>query len=79
MANFTSSVNGLTATFTDSSTDSDGTIASRSWAFGDCTTSTETNPSKTYTAAGTYNVTLTVTDNAGGTNSKTSPVTVERR
>ena len=38
VANFSSSVSGLTATFTDSSTDSDGTIASRSWNFGDGTT-----------------------------------------
>lgn len=63
VANFSAS--GLTVQFTDSSTDSDGTIASRSWNFGDGTTSTATNPSKTYAAGGTYNVTLTVTDNAG--------------
>ncbi|WP_170113449.1 proprotein convertase P-domain-containing protein [Ahniella affigens] len=75
-ANFTFSSSGLTATFTDSSTDSDGTISSRSWNFGDGTTSTATSPSKTYAAAGTYNVSLTVTDNAGATNTKTSAVTV---
>ncbi|MFQ6311504.1 proprotein convertase P-domain-containing protein, partial [Lysobacter capsici] len=55
---------------------SDGSIASRSWSFGDGTTSTATNPSKTYAAAGTYTVTLTVTDNGGATNTKTSTVTV---
>ncbi|MBL8298703.1 MAG: S8 family serine peptidase [Rhodanobacteraceae bacterium] len=76
VANFTSSVSGLTANFTDTSTDSDGTIASRSWNFGDSTTSTATNPSKTYTAAGTYTVTLTVTDNGGASNTKSSSVTV---
>ena len=75
-ANFSASVSGLTVTFTDSSTDSDGSIASRSWNFGDSTTSTATNPSKTYSAAGTYTVTLTVTDNNGATNTKTSSVTV---
>ncbi|MGH8077649.1 MAG: M20/M25/M40 family metallo-hydrolase, partial [Lysobacter sp.] len=48
VANFTSSVSGLTVAFTDTSTDSDGSIASRSWNFGDSTTSTATNPSKTY-------------------------------
>jgi PKD repeat protein len=76
VANFSSATNGLTATFTDSSTDSDGSIASRSWNFGDGTTSTATNPSKTYAAAGTYTVTLTVTDNAGATNTRTASVTV---
>ena len=75
-ANFSSSTSGLTATFTDSSGDSDGTIASRSWNFGDSTTSTATNPSKTYSAAGTYSVSLTVTDNGGTSNTVTKSVTV---
>ena len=75
-ANFSSSASGLTVNFTDSSTDSDGTIASRSWAFGDGTTSTATNPSKTYSAAGTYTVTLTVTDDDGASTTKTASVTV---
>jgi PKD repeat protein len=76
VANFSFSTSTLTATFSDSSTDSDGTIASRSWNFGDSTTSTATNPSKTYAAAGTFNVTLTVTDNGGATNSIIKSVTV---
>jgi len=76
VANFSSSVSGLTVSFTDTSSDSDGSIASRSWNFGDGTTSTATNPSKTYSAAGTYTVTLTVTDDDGATNAKSSQVTV---
>jgi serine protease len=76
VANFTSSVNGLTVQFTDTSTDSDGSIASRSWNFGDGSSSTQANPSKTYAAAGTYTVTLTVTDDDGATNTKTTSVTV---
>ena len=76
VANFTSSVSGLTVNFTDTSTDSDGSIAARSWNFGDGTTSTATNPGKTYSAAGTYSVSLTVTDNGGASNTRTSSVTV---
>ncbi|MBT2144318.1 MULTISPECIES: protease pro-enzyme activation domain-containing protein [unclassified Rhodanobacter] len=76
VANFSDSASGLTVNFTDSSTDSDGTIASRSWNFGDGSTSTATNPSHTYAAAGTYSVSLTVTDNGGATNTKTQSVTV---
>ena len=75
-ASFTSSVSGLTASFTDTSTDSDGSIASRSWNFGDGGTSTATNPSRTYAAAGTYTVTLTATDNGGASNTATRTVTV---
>jgi len=75
-ANFSFTTSGLTANFTDSSSDSDGTISSRSWTFGDGGTSTATNPSHTYAAAGTYSVTETVTDNGGATGSKTSSVTV---
>ena len=63
-ADFTFSVSGLTANFTDVSTDSDGTIASRSWNFGDGGSSASQNPSHTYASGGDYTVTLTVTDNS---------------
>ncbi|SFS03693.1 serine protease [Dyella sp. OK004] len=76
-ANFSFTTSGLTANFTDSSTDSGGTISSHSWTFGDNGTSTATNPSHTYAAGGTYSVTETVTDSVSGKNSsKTSSVTV---
>jgi len=75
-ANFTFTTNLLQATFTDASTDSDGTIVSYSWNFGDGSTSTAQNPVHTYAANGSYSVTLTVTDNDGGTDSVTKTVSV---
>lgn len=76
VAQFSFTTSGLAATFTDSSTDADGTIASRTWSFGDGTTSTATNPTKTYAADGTYPVSLAVTDNGGASGSTSRQVTV---
>ena len=59
----------LTVTFTDLST---GNPTQWVWNFGDDATSTEQNPDHTYTAPGTYTVTLTVT-NAGGSDPETKP------
>ncbi|WP_237706793.1 PKD domain-containing protein [Kribbella flavida] len=58
------------------STDPDGTIQSYHWSFGDGATSVSPNPTHQYAAAGTYSVTLTVTDNSGGTGQRTQDVTV---
>ena len=75
-ANFSFTTSGLTANFTDSSSDVGGTITGHSWTFGDGGTSTATSPSHTYAANGTYSVTETVTDSGGKTASKTSSVAV---
>lgn len=58
--------------------DTDGTIVSYAWNFSDDTTLTETDALTThiYTEDGTYNVTLTVTDDDGLTNSTWKTVTV---
>jgi len=47
-----------------------------SWDFGDGTTSTDQNPSHSYTIEGIYTTTLTVTDSQGTTAKATVPVTV---
>ncbi len=75
-ADFTVSTTDLTADFTDQSSDPDGTVESWSWDFGDGATSTAQNPSHTYDADGTYTVTLTVTDDAGATDTASQDVTV---
>lgn len=66
VANFTalptSTSPGLPVNFTDSST---GNVASWSWSFGDGTGSSTQNPTKSYAADGTYNVSLTVSNPAG--------------
>jgi PKD repeat protein len=76
-ADFSSSCTFLSCDFNSSdSSDSDGTIASRAWSFDDGATSTDTNPSHTFAAGGSYDVVLTVTDNQGGTDSMLTTVTV---
>ena len=66
-ASFNHTCTDLRCDFTDTSADSDGTIASWSWEFGGGDLSSNPNPSHTYPAAGTYTVTLRVTDNEGAT------------
>ena len=61
-ANTGSGAAPLTINFTSTATDSDGTIQSYSWDFGDGYTSNTQNPSHTFSNPGTYNVTLEATD-----------------
>ncbi|MDK1287842.1 S8 family serine peptidase [Pseudoalteromonas umbrosa] len=72
VANFSFSTNGLTATFTNAST-----AGTYNWTFGDGNGSSQSAPTHTYAQAGTYNVTLKVTNSAGDFDSIVKQVTVE--
>jgi PKD repeat protein len=52
------------------------TITTWRWDFGDGQTSASQNPEHTFTKPGTYNVTLTVTNNEGKTNSASQSITI---
>ncbi|MFC4877341.1 pre-peptidase C-terminal domain-containing protein [Microbulbifer halophilus] len=75
-ANFSYNADQLNVAFSDQSTDSDGSIASHAWDFGDGNSSTVQNPSHSYAAPGSYNVSLTVTDSDGLSDSVTKSIQV---
>ncbi|MCC7244239.1 MAG: PKD domain-containing protein, partial [Saprospiraceae bacterium] len=60
-AGFSGSVSGTLATFTNTSTNA----TSNAWNFGDGATSTDANPTHTYTTDGVYTVTLTASNSCG--------------
>ncbi|MES9991383.1 MAG: PKD domain-containing protein [Candidatus Thiodiazotropha sp.] len=59
------------------SADADGSIVSYDWTFGDGTSGVGLSPTHTYTSPGTYNVTLTVTDNNNAVDSDDTSVSIE--
>jgi hypothetical protein len=77
-AEFTSQCFGLSCQFDASgSSDPDGSVQGYQWEFGDGTQGSGKTTNHSFDTAGTYQVTLTVTDNRSGTDSVTYPVTVE--
>ena len=69
----------LEVSFTGSRSVDDNSIANYLWEFGDALASTSNlaDPSFTFTEAGTFNVTLTVTDTDGQTDSETLEIVVD--
>ncbi|GEM_PF-2473442 len=76
IAEFSTQLNGLTAAFSDKSTDPDGQIVQWQWLFGDGESSDVQNTNHIFASAGEYQVTLTVTDNEGARNSQTTFINV---
>jgi PKD repeat protein len=68
----------LTAIFDGSgSTDSDGSITSYTWNFGDGSSATGKTVTHTYTGEATFVATLQVTDNLGADGTASTTVTVQ--
>lgn len=57
--------------------DLDGQVESYFWTFGDGSEGTGADPTHTYEEAGSYDVTVTVTDDGGRTDSQTQTVEVQ--
>lgn len=75
-ASFTYACADLACTFTNLSSDSDGTVTASVWEFGDAGSSTSEHATHSYTSASDFQVTLTVTDDAGDEGTVTQAVTV---
>jgi chitodextrinase len=67
---------GADVSFLDNSYDPEGRLVAWSWSFGDGSGATGPEPVHAYAAPGTYQVTLTVTDDSGQVSTITEPVEV---
>ncbi len=75
VADFVFEADGLSITVTDASTD-DGSVVSWLWDFGDGNGSALQNATHPYAGAGTYSITLTVTDDDGLEDTATAEVVI---
>lgn len=75
-ADFSYVTDNLTVTFTDQSNDTDGTIVSWNWNFGDGNSLSIQNPQHTYAYPDSYTVSLTVTDNDGASDTTSQNIIV---
>ncbi len=77
-SNVSSGTAPLAVSFSGSgSSDSDGTIASYAWTFGDGSNGSGATVSHSFSAAGSYTVILTVTDNQGAKATAQKVITVQ--
>jgi microbial collagenase len=73
---FNATVGEIVTMNSSNSSDVDGSIVSQLWDFGDGSTSSAAIPNHAYLSAGTYNVSLTVTDNEGSSSSVSTTATI---
>lgn len=77
VANFELKTDGLSVSALNYSHDEDGELVSYAWDLGNGQMSSEMAPSWSYTKAGQYTVSLTVTDDKGAANTTTRTIQVE--
>ncbi len=75
---YTGPCTGSATQFTDASTISGSTIKTWQWDFGDGNTSTQQNPTNTYSSTGNYTVSLTVTTKEGCDATTTQTVKISK-
>ncbi|MFT4940489.1 MAG: PKD repeat protein [Paraglaciecola sp.] len=75
-SDFSFTTNDLEVSFSDASSDIDGSVTVWSWDFGDGNSSNAQNPVNNFVAAGSYDVSLTVTDDGGATGNTIQTVVV---